>query len=147
MLVPEIFIEFGLAGVFLSALLGGTIIPLASELVVLAALAAGFPWFTVLIFAGIGNSIAVGLNYLIGFYAFHWLEKHRNIPESALNRMRRYGWPALAFSWVPVIGDPLTVAAGVLKLPWLMFFVITIPMRWLRYLVIAIPWVNAWISN
>ena len=50
---------------------------------------------------------------------------------------QRYGQPVLLFSWVPVIGDPLTLAAGLLRMPWLPFLVYVTIGKAARYAVLV----------
>ncbi len=142
MTVPsELFLQYGLLGVFIASLLGGTLLPLASELVLLAALSMGLPWLSVLVMAGLGNSIAVGINYLMGYYALAWIQRNFPIPEKIWNRAHRYGWPVLALSWVPIIGDPITLAAGAFRFHWISMIVLAMPLRWIRYVLISLPWI------
>ncbi|WP_232364182.1 YqaA family protein [Desulforapulum autotrophicum] len=57
--------------------------------------------------------------------------------ERATRRFKRYGPATLLFSWVPVIGDPLTVVAGALKINFTLFLVLVTTGKALRYLAIA----------
>jgi len=57
--------------------------------------------------------------------------------QEAENWYQRYGKWSLLLSWLPVIGDPLTVVAGVLKVPFVIFVVLVTIAKLGRYLVLA----------
>jgi membrane protein YqaA with SNARE-associated domain len=115
----------GLWGLATSAFLSSTLLPGGSE-VVLAyfALERSHPAWLLLVVASAGNTLGGMSSWLIG----------RLIPAKPLERadlvapvarIRKYGSPALLLSWVPVLGDPLCVAAGWLRIgwPWALLFI------------------------
>ena len=117
---------------FGSSFLAATLLPGGSEAVLYAVLKLhpGEYW-TALAVATAGNTLGGMSSWLIG----------RVIPQrkplKGLATVRKYGAPALVFSWVPVIGDPLCVAAGWLRLdPWLSLLFIALG-KGARYWVIA----------
>jgi membrane protein YqaA with SNARE-associated domain len=140
MLTPEEMQGYGLAGVFIAAFLGGSIVPFSSELVVYAAIAGGLPPVAVFLLACLGNSFAVFLNYGLGYWAHKGLTRWVRIPKRSVLQLQKVGWPALLLSWVPVIGDPLTVGAGFLKMNFLRFVMLSLPLRWARYGFIVLAW-------
>lgn len=101
---------------FVAAFISATVIPGGSEAVLLGAVAAQ-PDRTLefVLIAMVGNTLGGMTGYLIG----------RFIPEKkkegrALAWLHKYGIWAVFFSWVPLFGDALPVAAGWLRLnPWL----------------------------
>jgi len=104
-----------LTALFASSFLAATLLPGGSEAVLFGvlklhperALAA-------LCVATLGNTLGGMSSYLIG----RVLPQKKDLP--GLPAMRTYGAPALLLSWIPIIGDPLCVAAGWLRLnPWL----------------------------
>ncbi len=106
--------EAGLWLLFSSSFLAATLLPGGSE-VVLYGVLKGHPeqFWPALGAATLGNTLGGLSSYLIG----------RLIPQkkemTGLAAMRRYGAPALLLSWVPLLGDPLCVAAGWLRVnPW-----------------------------
>lgn len=110
--------EAGLIGLFLSAFLSATLLPGASEAVLLG-LVTLHPeqrWLALLL-ATLGNSLGglatYGLARLLPERSLHKLS-----PRS-LHWLRHYGSLALVFSWLPLIGDALCLAAGWLRLPLL----------------------------
>lgn len=123
-------------GLFASAFISSTLLPGGSE-VVLAVLAhrgeRGLP--LLLAVATAGNTLGGMSSWLIGrILPAHRLEK----PEyaRAIARLRRWGSPLLLLSWLPVVGDPLCVAAGWLRIPWLPTLAFIAAGKAARYLVI-----------
>ena len=106
----------GLWGLFLSSLLAATLLPGGSEAVLLYAdhkSLASPP--VLLLIATLGNTLGGLSSWGIGWWIRQrWpgraLEKARH--RKALDRVQQYGAPLLLLSWVPLVGDPLCVAAG-----------------------------------
>ena len=117
---------------FASSFLAATLLPGGSEFV-LAGVLSAYPqqFWPALAIATLGNTRGGMSSYLIG----------RIIPQRAelkgLKWVQRYGSPVLLASWVPIIGDPLCVAAGWLRInPWLAVLCMALG-KFARYLVIA----------
>lgn len=90
--------------------------------------------------ASSGNVLAIVLNYGLG----RWLREATNARlqrtksgAKALAFGERYGAWALLLSPLPIIGDPITLAAGLLRIHWLLFLIIAGSLRVLRYWMIA----------
>jgi len=123
-------ISGGYAGLFLTAFLAATLLPLSSE-AVLAALgnADGFDAALLFAVASLGNTLGAVVNWILGRYCLHWTGR-RWFPFSADQlsrageRFRHYGIWSLLFAWLPIVGDPLTFAAGVLRVPFLTFVIL-----------------------
>ncbi|MCG6872665.1 MAG: VTT domain-containing protein [Gammaproteobacteria bacterium] len=104
---------------FTSAFLSSTLLPGSSEAVLawLAADAVSFPWQLWAI-ASLGNTLGGLSSWLLGWLAAKGIGRWSHAPRpEALERFARYGQPALLLSWVPLLGDPLCVAAGYLRVP------------------------------
>ncbi len=103
-----------LAALAVSAFVSATVFPGASE-AGLAALAARWPdaWPSALAIAAAANTAGSLTSVLIGR-----LLPNRCQENTALQKLRQYGAPLLFFSWLPVIGDALPLAAGWLRLAW-----------------------------
>jgi membrane protein YqaA with SNARE-associated domain len=117
---------------FGSSFLAATLLPGGSEAVLFAVLKLhpGQYWLALGI-ATLGNTLGGMSSYLIG----------RIIPQKkelrGLQAVQKYGSPALLLSWVPIVGDPLCVAAGWLRInPWLAALFMGLG-KFTRYLVIA----------
>ena len=138
----ELFADYGILGLFLAAFLAATILPFSSELLLGILLSQNFHPGWVLLSATSGNVLGSVVNYLLGLWGSSIiLEKWMGISEiqigSARERFKRYGMFSLLFAWVPVIGDPLTVVAGILKTKFILFLVLVGLGKFLRYVFIA----------
>ncbi|GAB5510122.1 MAG: YqaA family protein [Hyphomicrobiales bacterium] len=131
------------AFMFASALLAATIIPAQSEAVLVAFLLLGeHSTVLMLIAASAGNVLGSIINYALGHYAQsfsdrRWFPVSEPTLEKASRAYHRYGRWSLLLSWAPIIGDPLTVAAGVLREPFWSFLVLVTLAKVGRYLVLA----------
>ena len=131
------------AGLFLAALMAATILPLQSEAALVALLVAGAqPAWLLVAVASFGNVLGSVINWLIGW----GIERFRDRPwfpvkPAALNRAqgwyRRYGKWSLLLSWAPVVGDPLTVVAGLAREPLPVFLLLVTIAKLGRYVVLA----------
>lgn len=119
-----------------------TLLPLSSEVLLTALLMAKYEPAWLIVVAGAGNVLGSTVNWVIG----RQLERFRNrrwfpANEAQLDRARRwyrrYGKWSLLLSWVPVVGDPLTVVAGVLREPLSSFLVLVAIAKVGRYVVLA----------
>ena len=139
----EALTQYGLAGLFIASFLAATILPMGSEVVLGILIAVGQDPVPALIVATTGNVLGAVVNYLMGYWGgkfaikkiFHTSELAF---ERATRRFKRYGPATLLFAWVPVIGDPLTVVAGALKVNFTLFLVLVTIGKALRYLAIAV---------
>ncbi|ALY55980.1 TPA: DedA family protein [Pseudomonas aeruginosa] len=131
------------AGLFLSAFGSATLLPLQSETVLAALLLRGgqsVAWLLAL--AIVGNVLGSWVNWWLGRYLEHfrgrrWFPVGEAQLLRAQRHYRRYGRWTLLLSWVPVIGDPLTLVAGIMREPCWSFLLIVGLAKTLRYLVLA----------
>ena len=128
---------------FTSALLAATLIPAQSEAVLVGLLLNGQSAFWLLIaVATLGNTLGSVINWWLGRYLEHFQDK-RWFPVKAASLARaqqwfqRYGWGVLLLSWLPIIGDPLTVVAGVMRMRLLPFVLVVAVAKGGRYGVLA----------
>ena len=135
------FAAFG--GLFLAAFVAATVLPMQSEGVLAGLLLAGAqsPAALVLV-ATIGNVLGSVVNWLLGrgidcFRDRKWFPASPAARDRATARYHRYGRWSLLLSWMPVIGDPLTVVAGVLREPLWSFLAIVTVAKAGRYLALA----------
>jgi membrane protein YqaA with SNARE-associated domain len=135
--------EAGLLGLFLSAFIAATLVPMSSE-AVLAALIAAHGWDVVLLVlvATAGNTLGSVVNWALGHFCLHW--RHSRwfpVSEAKLELgsdwFRRFGSWSLLFAWLPVIGDPLTFAAGIARVPFPLFLLLVLIGKGARYAVIG----------
>lgn len=118
--MTELLVQFGYIGMFVSALLAGSVLPFNSEVVIGALKVAGLdPWW--LLAAGtLGNVLGGLFNYWIGtFGRMDWIEKYLHIKEEKIERAQHFmtGRGALMafFAFVPIIGSAITVALGLMR--------------------------------
>lgn len=132
-----------LVGLFLAALAAATVLPMQSEAALVALLVAGaHPAWLLVAIAGLGNVLGSLVNWLIG----RGIERFRDRPwfpikPAALDRAqgwyRRYGKWSLLLSWAPIVGDPLTVVAGLAREPLPVFLALVTVAKVGRYGVLA----------
>jgi membrane protein YqaA with SNARE-associated domain len=130
-------------GLFLVALLSASILPLQSEAVLVGLLLSNnYPVGVLLMVASVGNVLGSLLNWYLGKYLQHF-QQRRWFPvkpeqlDKASRWYLKYGKWSLLLSWVPIIGDPLTIIAGVLREPFLPFLLLVTIAKVSRYLVLA----------
>lgn len=133
----------GYAGLFASAFIAATLFPMGSEAVMATLLVQGnHAVFGLLLVATVGNVAGSILNWVLGRFARRY-QNRRWFPETPAQLARaeewygRYGLWSLLLSWVPVIGDPITVAAGVLRTPFWAFVSLVTLAKAGRYAVLA----------
>lgn len=130
-------------GLFLTALLAATLLPAQSELALSGLLAAGDqPAWALIAAATAGNCLGSSVNWLLGrflerFRGRRWFPVKEASLEKAAAWYHKYGRWSLLCSWAPFIGDPLTLAAGMLREPFPSFFAIVLFAKSARYLVVA----------
>ena len=115
--------DYSLLGLFFSAFLSSTILPGSSEvvLVVLVTHSNG-PHWDLLAVATAGNTLGGMSSWVLGWIIalrYPLTELSKEAHRQAVDRVRQWGSPILLLSWVPVMGDPLCVAAGWLRMSWL----------------------------
>lgn len=131
-------------GLLLNGFLAATLLPASSEVTLAALVQQGIGniWI-LLIFASIGNTAGSVVNWLMGRFLIHYQDR-RWFPVSsaqvdrASNWFNRFGLWSLLFAWLPIIGDPLTAVAGILRVPFLPFLVLVAIGKTCRYLVIVL---------
>jgi membrane protein YqaA with SNARE-associated domain len=132
-----------LAGLFTAALIAATLIPAQSEAVLVGLiLAGGHPVWVLLIVATLGNVLGSVVNWALGRGAARlsgrrWFPVTPDRLDRAASAYRRWGYWSLLASWVPVIGDPLTVAAGMLREPLWRFATLVTLAKGGRYVALA----------
>jgi len=132
------------AGLFAVALGAASILPMQSEPVLVALLLLGDqPVWALVLVASLGNTLGACVNWVLG----RGVERFRDrrwfpVPPDKLARAegwyRRWGKWSLLLSWAPIIGDPLTVIAGVLREPFWTFVLLVAIAKTARYVVLAL---------
>lgn len=122
--------------------LAATILPGSSE-ILLATLAFNNPSDRPVLFAiaTFGNTAGAAVNWALGKWFMHlsdrrWFPVSPKHVEAASGWFRKYGTWSLLFSWLPIVGDPLTVVAGALRVRFLPFLVLVAIGKAVRYLLV-----------
>ena len=139
------------AALFISALIAATLVPMQSEAVLVGLLLVGekpVAWLVVV--ATAGNVIGAIINWWLGKLLL-WCQSYSWFPvsENRLNRARtwylRYGRWSLLGSWLPIVGDPITVVAGTLGerfVPFLILVTISKGLRYVFVVFVTVPWLS-----
>lgn len=130
-------------GLFLAAFGAATLLPMQSEAVLVGMLLSDrYVISTLLAVAIVGNVLGSVLNWVLGrcverFRHKRWFPVSEAKLAKAQQSYLRYGHWSLLLSWVPIIGDPLTVVAGIMREPFWRFLLIVTLAKGMRYLVLA----------
>jgi membrane protein YqaA with SNARE-associated domain len=138
----EFFAEYGLIGLFIAAFLAATILPFSSEALLLLVIASTDQIMIPVLVASAGNIGGSFLNYYLGYKGdYLLLHKILRISEREIDKagkwFRRYGSYSMLFAWAPVIGDPLTVVAGLFKMNLWLFSALVAIGKFSRYIILA----------
>ena len=132
----------GYVSLFAVSFLASTIVPIGSEWLLVLMLVKGYPPVATLMTATAGNYLGAVTTYLVGFYGGRWLIERvfrvsQQQQEQAHDYYRRYGMFSLLFSWVPIIGDPLCMVGGMMRINFWLFTTLVASGKLLRYAVTA----------
>lgn len=132
-----------LAGLFLAALVAATLIPAQSEAVLVALVLQGVhPVLLLLVVATAGNVLGSVVNWVMGRFLIRysdrrWFPFSQSQMDKATHWYARWGYWSLLGAWLPVVGDPLTLVAGVLREPLWRYMLIVTLAKGGRYRVLA----------
>lgn len=138
---------------FFSALVAATLFPFYSEAILVALVRQQeYPAWLLLAVASTGNTLGSFLNWVLGRYLLHYQDRKWFYFKTAqLNTWQawfdRYGSWSLLLAWLPIVGDPLTFVAGVMRVHWLRFLVLVAIGKVARYafLIYLGEWSLAWV--
>ena len=126
---------------FFSALISATLFPLGSEALLIYDIKEGYNLYLLIAVATIGNTLGSVINYFLGLKGEEYLISKNFLKEKYIIKSKyyfdKYGSISLLFSWLPIIGDPITFVAGILKYDFKKFLVLVFIAKLSRYLVIA----------
>lgn len=130
-----------LGGLFVISLGSATVLPIQSEILLTGLILNTDYWVPgLVIVASIGNTLGSVVNWAIGlrierFKDRRWFPATPDQLDRASRWYRRYGYWSLLLSWAPFIGDPLTLAAGLMREPFATFILLVAIAKTLRYVV------------
>jgi membrane protein YqaA with SNARE-associated domain len=139
--MTDFIFSLGYFGLFLISFLSASLLPLASEVVVIGMPPLGYSVWAVIVVATVGSYCGSLVNYTIGkkgtdFVLGRYIKIDSKTWDRAERFYKRWGPVALFFSWVPFIGDPLTAVAGALNMHLGVFSFWVLFGKTLRYLVL-----------
>ncbi len=135
-------------GLFMAAFGAATILPMQSEAVLAGLLLTGrYSAVWLVVTAGVGNILGSLVNWMLGrgierFRQRRWFPVGEDTLDRAQAWYRKYGKWSLLASWVPVVGDPITVVAGVLREPLPTFLLLVTIAKLGRYVIVALATMN-----
>jgi membrane protein YqaA with SNARE-associated domain len=140
--MPDILTQHGLLSLFLLSFCASTLLPIGSEWLLVVLLLKGGEPLTAVAVASLGNSLGALTSYLIGLFSGRWLSENLlGISQKQQQRagvwFARYGSWALLFSWLPLVGDPLCLVAGMLRHEFLKFILLVTAGKTARYALVA----------
>jgi len=126
---------------FFTALIAATLFPAGSEALLIYDITEGHSVALLLFVATLGNSLGSLINYYLGLKGESYLEEKKYLKKEKIEKYKKffdkYGGYTLLLSWLPLIGDPITFIAGVLKYDVKKFIPIVVIAKFGRYAVIA----------
>ncbi|MEA2097504.1 MAG: YqaA family protein [Patescibacteria group bacterium] len=145
-MIAEILLEIFdncYVALFVLSFLSSTLIPLGSEWFVYYLASVNYNIILIILIASVGNYLGAVTNYYIGIKesntVLHKTIKFNDIKtEKAKEKFRKYGPAILFFSWLPIVGDPLTFVAGLLKYNFKKFTFYVFTGKIFRYVIIVL---------
>lgn len=134
--------EHAWLALFVLSFLAATLVPLGSEWLLVLLLVDGQSPLPLIALATAGNSLGACTTYAVGLYGGPWLvRKVLRIDDEQQQRAEnfycRYGSWSLLLSWLPIIGDPLCLAGGILRVGFTRFVVLVSSGKLVRYAVVG----------
>lgn len=125
-------------GLFFSAFLAATLVPAYSEILFAGLLAAGHDPLLLLAWASVGNTLGSAVNWVLGRYLLHfqdrrWFPFKEGSLQLAQRWFQKYGVWSLLLAWLPIGGDALTFIAGVMRIRFWVFLLLTAIGKTARY--------------
>jgi Predicted membrane protein len=125
---------------FTISFLAATILPLSSELVLSTMLLTdSFDKYLLLVVASFGNILGSSVNWYLGkkiliFKDKKWFPANERQIAKGEIYFKKYGIWSLLLAWVPIIGDPLTIVAGILRVKYFTFLLLVSISKISRYI-------------
>ena len=127
---------------FFSAFVSATLFPLGSEALLIYDIKEGYNIYLLVLVATLGNTLGSVVNYYLGLKGEEYLVEKKLLNEKYITKSKgyfdRFGSVCILFAWVPIIGDPITFVAGVLKYDFKKFLILVTISKFSRYLFIAL---------
>lgn len=140
--IMEFLLSYGYMGMLVAAFLAASILPFSSEAVMVGLQAAGLDPVLLIVYGTIGNVLGSMFNYTIGRLGkMEWIEKYLRVKKEELDKAHRFmagrgAWMGL-LSVIPVIGDVITVALGLMRANVVIVVVSVTISKLLRYILLV----------
>ncbi len=123
---------------FFSAFISATLFPLGSEALLIYDIKQGYNIYFLLLFATLGNVLGSCVNYYLGLKGEEFIKSKNYLKKEKIEKYKsffdKYGSLSLLLSWMPIIGDPLTFIAGILRYDFKKFLILVSLAKFGRYL-------------
>jgi membrane protein YqaA with SNARE-associated domain len=141
--LPSLITSPSLPILFALSFLAATVLPIGSEWLLIVMVVQKFPLPGLVFTATLGNFLGACSTYLLGILGANYIIRTiLRINDTQLLRAEKmytqYGSWSLLLSWLPVIGDPLCLAAGVFKVNFIRFSVLVFVGKFFRYAILAL---------
>lgn len=118
--ILQLLVQWGYGGIFLAALLAGSILPFSSELVLVTLVQMGVNPVIGVIVAALGNTLGTMTCYYMGYLGKdEWIEKYFRVKKERIDKMRHFlqGKGALMafFTFLPMFGEIIAIALGYMR--------------------------------
>ena len=130
---------------FFISFISATLFPMGSEALLIYDLTLDLSMYLILIFATFGNTLGSIVNYWLGLKGEEYLVDKNFLDEKnilkAKNYFDKYGGYSLLITWMPVIGDPITFIAGIVKYDFKKFVLLVFIAKGGRYLFLVFSYI------
>lgn len=140
--IMEFLLSYGYMGMLVAAFLAASIMPFSSEAVMVGLQAAGLDPIFLIVYGTIGNVLGSMFNYTIGRLGkMEWIEKYLHVKKEDLDKAHRFmagrgAWMGL-LSVIPVVGDVITVALGLMRANVVIVVISVTISKLLRYVLLV----------
>lgn len=140
--IMEFLLSYGYMGMLVAAFLAASILPFSSEAVMVGLQAAGLDPVLLIVYGTIGNVLGSMFNYTIGRLGkMEWIEKYLRVKKEDLDKAHRFmagrgAWMGL-LSVIPVVGDVITVALGLMRANVVIVVISVTISKLLRYVLLV----------
>ncbi|MHB8810850.1 MAG: YqaA family protein [Desulfobulbaceae bacterium] len=141
--MEEFLLGHGSLALFLLSFLAATLIPVGSEWLLVALLLKGHDPLPAVAAATLGNTLGACTTYWIGLWGAplfigRLLGISPSDQEKAERLYARYGSWSLLLSWLPVVGDPLCLVGGILRIRFVRFLLLVLSGKLTRYVLVCL---------
>lgn len=124
---------------FVVSFASATLLPMGSEVLLLYDISLGYSLVWIWLVATLGNTLGSVVNYILGYKGEEYLESKDYLQKETISKYKhyfqRYGGWLILLAWMPIIGDPITFIAGVLKYRFRYFVLLVTISKGMRYLI------------